>query len=219
MPMFPTTDLFAEPIQSGRLQLGPATWLLRGFAQPWIDTLLAELRLIEAAAPFRHMHTPGGLRMSVAQTNCGPLGWISDRHGYRYSPTDPDTGQPWPPLPPAFRQLAEQAAATAGFPGFLPDACLINRYLPGTRLSLHQDKDERDFTAPIVSVSLGLPAVFQFGGMRRADKPERVSLLHGDVLVWGGEDRLRYHGVLALKDGQHSLLGAQRINLTFRRAG
>ena len=215
----PLDDLFAEPIQSGRLQLGLQTWLLRGFAHCWMDALLAELRRIEAAAPFRHMFTPGGLRMSVAQTNCGPLGWISDRHGYRYSVTDPDTDQPWPPMPAAFRQLAEQAAAIAGFPGFQPDACLINRYLPGARLSLHQDKDERDFTAPIVSVSLGLPAVFQFGGARRADKPERVSLLDGDVLVWGGVDRLRYHGVLALKDGQHPPLGAQRINLTFRRAG
>lgn len=215
----PLDDLFAEPIQSGRLQLGPQTWLLRGFAHCWMDALLAELRRIEAAAPFRHMFTPGGLRMSVAQSNCGPLGWISDRHGHRYSVTDPDTDQPWPPMPAAFRQLAEQAAATAGFPSFEPDACLINRYLPGARLSLHQDKDERDFTAPIVSVSLGLPAVFQFGGARRADKPERVSLLDGDVLVWGGVDRLRYHGVLALKDGQHPPLGAQRINLTFRRAG
>ena len=215
----PMDDLFADPLQSGRVQLGTQTWLLRGFAHPWMETLLAELRLIEACAPFRHMLTPGGLRMSVAQTNCGPLGWISDRHGYRYSPMDPETGASWPSMPTAFQQLAEQAAAEAGFSGFRPDACLINRYQPGARLSLHQDRDERDFAAPIVSVSLGLPATFQFGGLRRADKAERVSLLHGDVLVWGGVDRLRYHGVLALKDGQHALLGAQRINLTFRRAG
>lgn len=212
-------DLFSEPLQCGRLRLGPATWLLRGFAEPWLDALLTELSRIETAAPFRHMFTPGGLRMSVAQTSCGPLGWISDRHGYRYSPLDPDSGQPWPPLPEPFRELAAQAAVAAGFPDFHPDSCLINRYLPGTRLSLHQDRDERDFTQPIVSVSLGLPATFQFGGTRRADKPERVPLLHGDVLVWGGADRLRYHGVLALKEGRHPRLGARRINLTFRRAG
>lgn len=219
MPMFPTAGLFSEPVQTGRQQLGPEAWLLRGFALPWVEALLAELRLIEAQAPFRHMETPGGYRMSVAQTNCGPLGWVSDRHGYRYSAVDPDGGQPWPPLPSAFRQLAERAAEDAGFPAFCPDACLINRYLPGAKLSLHQDRDERDLRAPIVSVSLGLPAVFPFGGLRRSDRPERVSLLHGDVLVWGGVDRLRYHGVLTLKDGRHPTLGAQRLNLTFRRAG
>lgn len=182
------SELFAEPIQSGRLQLGPATWLLRGFAQPWVETLLTALQVIEAIAPFRHMETPGGWRMSVAQTNCGPLGWVSDRRGYRYSPTDPATSQPWPLLPPSFSELAEQAASECGFPDFTPDACLINRYLPGARLSLHQDKDERDFSAPIVSVSLGLPAVFQLGGMRRADKPERVGCCM--ATCWSGAAKI-----------------------------
>lgn len=219
MPLFPSDDLFTEPAQSGRLQLGPEAWLLRGFALEAVDGLLGALAEVEARAPFRHMETPGGYRMSVAQTNCGALGWISDRHGYRYSPIDPHSGQAWPPMPPAFLRLAGLAAAEAGFPHFVPDACLINRYLPGAKLSLHQDRDERDLAAPIVSVSLGLPAVFQFGGARRAARPERVPLLHGDVVVWGGVDRLRYHGVLTLKPGNHSLLGAQRLNLTFRHAG
>lgn len=165
------------------------------------------------------MVTPGGFEMSVALTNCGALGWTSDRRGYRYAARDPQTGQPWPPLPDCFLRLARDAAAAAGFPGFTPDACLINRYVPGARLSLHQDKDERDYGALIVSVSLGMPAVFLWGGHRRTDKTQRVPLFHGDVVVWGGPDRLRYHGVLPLKEAAHPLLGAQRINLTLRRAG
>jgi alkylated DNA repair protein (DNA oxidative demethylase) len=165
------------------------------------------------------METPGGLHMSVALTNCGALGWTSDRRGYRYTTHDPQTGRAWPAMSTALCRLAQDAAAQAGFPGFVPDACLVNRYAPGSRLSLHQDKDERAYDAPIVSVSLGLPAVFLFGGKARSDKAARVPLVHGDVVVWGGPDRLRYHGVSPLKDGQHPLLGAQRINLTFRRAG
>ena len=157
--------------------------------------------------------------MAVGLTNCGTLGWVSDQHGYLYSPNDPLSGQPWPALPPVLLALASRAAAMAGFDGFVPDACLVNHYLPGTRLSLHQDRDEQDFGQPIVSVSLGLPAVFLFGGLQRADKAQRIALSHGDVLVWGGEDRLRFHGVLPIKPGVHPRLGERRINLTLRKAG
>jgi len=169
-------------------------------------------------APLRHMVTSRGFHMSVAMTNAGPRGWVSDRRGYRYSAVDPETQQPWPDLPAALRTLAQSAALAAGFPDFQPDACLINRYVPGARMSLHQDRDEADFSQPIVSVSLGLPATFQLGGLQRQDKTQRISLEHGDVLVWGGPARLRFHGVLPLKAGVHPLLGEQRINLTFRRA-
>ena len=192
--------------------------LLRGFARPSESELIAALRDIEGWAPFRHMVTPGGHSMSVAMTNCGGLGWVTDRGGYRYDANDPETAKPWPAMPAAFRQLAVQAAVQGGFPGFSPDACLINRYEPGARMSLHQDKDEDDFTAPIVSMSLGLPAIFLFGGLKRADKPRRFRLEHGDVVVWGGPTRLVFHGVAPLADGKHALLGRQRINLTFRKA-
>lgn len=193
--------------------------VLRGFAISCVAQLLADLEQVTAAAPFRHMVTPGGFRMSVAMTNCGALGWISDGTGYRYDAVDPQSGATWPALPASLMQLAQDAAARAGFDGFVPDACLVNSYQPGARLSLHQDRNERDLTAPIVSVSLGLPALFLFGAMRRADPPSRVPLCHGDVVVWGGPARLRYHGVLPLKDGEHPLLGRQRINLTLRKAG
>jgi len=164
------------------------------------------------------MVTPGGFEMSVAMTSCGAAGWVTDRHGYRYDRRDPASGSPWPPIPEIFRDLAGAAAAEAGFPGFRPDACLINRYEPGARMSLHQDRDEQDFENPIVSVSLGLPAIFLFGGLKRSDKPNRYRLEHGDVVVWGGRARLFFHGVAPLADGEHGLLGRQRINLTFRRA-
>jgi alkylated DNA repair protein (DNA oxidative demethylase) len=180
--------------------------------------LLAAIAGIAARSPFRHMTTPGGYRMSVAMTGCGEASWVTDRSGYRYDRRDPETGRPWPALPGVFRDLARTAAAEAGFAGFDPDACLVNRYDPGTRLSLHQDKDERDLSQPVVSVSLGLPAVFQFGGPARADRPRRVPLVHGDVVAWGGPARLAFHGVLALKDGTHPLTGARRFNLTFRKA-
>jgi alkylated DNA repair protein (DNA oxidative demethylase) len=214
-------DLFADaalepaPHQS----LGAGALVLRGFALPLDEALLAALRRILAHAPWRHMVTPGGFRMSVAMTNCGRYGWVSDRRGYRYDAADPDSGRPWPRMPAAFLALAREATAAAGFPGFEPDACLINRYEPGARLTLHQDKNERDYDAPIVSVSLGLPATFLFGGLQRADRPLRIALMHGDVVVWGGPARLRYHGVLPLKAGQHALTGGYRINLTFRKAG
>ena len=215
-----TFDLFAADDSTGRVEtIGPEAFVLRGLALPWVPRLLAALQEIEAAAPFRHLVTPGGFSMSVATTNSGSLGWTSDRRGYRYTPQDPDSGRDWPALPPAFTTLATEAAAQAGFAGFVPDACLINRYRPGTKLSLHQDKDEQDYSAPIVSVSLGLPAVFQFGGLARGERPARIPLQHGDVVVWGGVDRLRFHGVLPLKEGTHPVLGEQRINLTFRKAG
>lgn len=199
--------------------IGPGTVVLRGFATANESTLLADLRSVIAQAPLRHMVTPGGFRMSVAMTNCGALGWVTDRTGYRYDPIDPESGRHWPPMPASFLRLAGNAAQSAGYPGFIPDACLVNRYEAGARLSLHQDKNERDFDAPIVSVSLGIPAVFLFGGVNRADRTTRVPLQHGDVVAWGGPDRMRYHGVMPLKAGHHPLVGGYRINLTFRSAG
>jgi alkylated DNA repair protein (DNA oxidative demethylase) len=192
--------------------------LLGGFVLAAEMPLLAALDAVVAEAPFRHMVTPGGFTMSVAMTNCGAAGWVTDRRGYRYDARDPDSGRPWPAMPAAFADLARRAALAVGFGGFAPDACLINHYRPGARLTLHQDKNERDFGAPIVSVSLGLPAVFLWGGLSRADRARRVRLTHGDVVVWGGPARLVYHGVDTLKDGQHALTGATRYNLTFRQA-
>jgi DNA oxidative demethylase len=201
------------------LPLGEGAMVLRGFALPNAAAVLADVDAIVARAPFRHLVTPGGFRMSVAMTNCGALGWVSDRRGYRYDAVDPDSRTPWPPMPRSFRDLADSAAVAAGFAGFAPDACLINRYEPGARLTLHQDRNERGYDAPIVSVSLGLPATFLFGGLARNDRCVRVPLVHGDVVVWGGPARMRYHGVLALKPGRHDVLGEVRINLTFRKAG
>ena len=212
-------ELSAAETEGRRETIGPYAVVLNGFALPHVEMLLPALAAIEQRAPFRHLLTPGGFTMSVATTNCGQLGWTSDRRGYRYTDTDPASGHPWPEMPPLFRDLARDAAAAAGFNAFVPDACLLNRYLPGARLSLHQDRDEHDFGAPIVSVSLGMPAVFLFGGRRRTDKTTRILLLHGDIVVWGGEDRLRYHGVLPLQDRPDPLLGSKRINLTFRKAG
>jgi alkylated DNA repair protein (DNA oxidative demethylase) len=215
-----TTDLFAgvPDARPSREAMAEAAMLLRGFARAFEADLIADLRDIVERAPFRHMVTPGGHQMSVAMTNCGSTGWVTDRNGYRYDANDPETGRPWPAMPTLFREIARQAAERAGFAGFSPDACLINRYQPGARMSLHQDKDEDDFGAPIVSVSLGLPAIFLFGGLKRSDKPRRFRLEHGDVAVWGGPARLTYHGVAPLADGEHALMGRQRINLTFRRA-
>ncbi|HJQ55953.1 MAG TPA: DNA oxidative demethylase AlkB [Vineibacter sp.] len=192
--------------------------LLRGFVGGTDTTLLRAIETIAARAPFRHMVTPGGFTMSAAMTNCGRAGWVTDRTGYRYDPVDPEAGRKWPALPAAFVRLAARAAAEAGYEGFLPDACLINRYEPGARLSLHQDRDERDYTAPIVSVSLGLPAAFLFGGATRAERPRRFRLQHGDVAVWGGPSRLAFHGIAPLADGEHSLTGRRRFNLTLRKA-
>lgn len=210
-------DLFENYSPRGREIVGTQAFILRGFALPVAQDLVANLPLIEKISPFRHLITPGGFTMSVGITNCGRLGWTSDRRGYKYTALDPLTGNPWPQMPSKFLKLAQSAADEAGFSPFFPDACLINRYAPGTKLSLHQDKDEQDLDAPIVSVSLGIPAVFQFGGLERNDKKENIPLFHGDVVVWGGADRLRYHGVLPIKSNTHSILGEQRINLTFRK--
>ena len=215
LPLFDDDPAPAQPNE----RLGTQAVLLRGFALPQVDALWPALQAVIAQAPFRHMQTPGGQRMQVALTNCGALGWTSSRAGYRYRPDDPDSAQPWPAMPSAFGRLAHDAAQAAGFDGFAPDACLINHYAPATRLSLHQDRNERDFGWPIVSVSLGLPAVFLWGGARRADRCLRVPLFHGDVVVWGGRDRLRFHGVAAIGAGRHPMTGDRRINLTFRKAG
>jgi alkylated DNA repair protein (DNA oxidative demethylase) len=211
------SDLFAADIAGTRTELAAQACVLHGFALAFEGALLASIETITGNAPFRHLVTPGGYVMQVAMTNCGRLGWVSDRRGYRYAGQDPQTGLPWPALPPVFLELAAQAAQTAGFDGYVPDACLINRYAPGTRLSLHQDRDEDDRVAPIVSVSLGLPATFLFGGFARGDNTVRVPLAHGDAVVWGGVDRMRFHGVLPIKPGRHAVLGEQRINLTFRK--
>lgn len=214
-----TLGLFdAEPLVR-RHALGPEAVVLQSLAASRADAIVLALRRVEAASPFRHMRTPGGFTMSVALTNCGALGWTSDEHGYRYTAIDPETHAPWPAIPEVLAALAADAAAEAGFPAFTPDACLVNRYVPGSRMTLHQDRNERDFGHPIVSVSLGLPATFLFGGLSRRDRPRRVPLLHGDVVVWGGADRLRFHGIAPLAPGHHPLLGMHRINLTLRKAG
>jgi alkylated DNA repair protein (DNA oxidative demethylase) len=217
-----TLDLFPaeekEQSQGFPEELDVGAAILRGFAVAEGTGLFAVLQGIVAQAPFRHMVTPGGFRMSVALTNCGSCGWVTDRTGYRYDPIDPQSGKPWPCMPELFLRLAENAAEAAGFEGFSPDACLINRYSPGARVSLHQDKNERDFSAPIVTVSLGVPAIFLWGGLRREDKVERMQLKHGDIMVWGGPSRLRYHGVSPIKENYHQLTGNNRISLTFRKA-
>lgn len=214
------SDLFdrLEPVDPPRQAMAEGAVLLRGAALPFETAILAALDTITVRAPFRHMTTPGGYVMSVAMTNCGAAGWVTDRSGYRYDRIDPDSGLPWPALPDCFVELAVAAATEAGYPDFVPDACLINRYEPGARLSLHQDRNERDLSWPIVSVSLGLPATFQFGGLKRTDSVRKYALRHGDIAVWGGPSRLCFHGVSELKDGEHALLGRMRINLTFRGA-
>lgn len=216
-----TLDLFADQpaLEPTRQPLGAHAVLLRGFALPFVGAVWPAVQAVLAAAPPRQMLTPGGRAMSARLSSCGARGWVSDARGYRYSAADPATGQPWPAMPTPLRQLAEAAAAEAGFAAFDPDACLINHYGPGARMGLHQDKDERDFSQPIVSVSLGLPAVFLWGGPRRADRALRVPLAHGDVVVFGGDGRLHFHGVAPVAAAEHPLTGAARINLTFRRAG
>lgn len=214
-----TADLFSSREPLPRVEpLATGAVILRGFALDVEEALNTEFEAVVNEAPFRHLVTPGGHTMSVAMTNCGAAGWVSDRRGYRYEARDPLTGRAWPPMPDVFLDVAVRAASKAGFNTFAPNACLINRYEPGARMTLHQDKDELDFAQPIVSVSLGLPAKFLFGGLKRTDKPKRTMLEHGDVVVWGGPSRLAYHGVDTLKDGHHPLLGRRRINLTFRSA-
>lgn len=217
--MSPQLDLgLGAPRASAPQVLAPGAVHLPGFALPCAAALAADVARVIAQAPLRHPITPGGLRMSVAMTNCGALGWISDARGYRYDARDPETGRAWPALPVSFAALAANAAAAAGFAAFAPDACIVNRYAPGARMTLHQDRNERDFGAPIVSVSLGLPAAFLLGGHARTDRTIRVPLVHGDVVVWGGPSRLRFHGVLPIKPGWHAAHGEHRVNLTFRRA-
>lgn len=212
-------DLFDDlplPPEAALMPIAPGAVLLHGFARGGDAALLQAIESVLSQAPLRHWQTPGGYTMSVAMSNCGPLGWVSSASGYRYAALDPLSGQPWPALPAGLLDLAQRAAAQAGYANFTPDACLINHYVPGAKLSLHQDKDEKDLRAPIVSLSLGLPAVFLFGTPSRKDRPQRWRLVHGDVVVWGGPSRLAYHGVTALADGEHALLGRRRLNLTFR---
>ena len=212
-------DLFDDlPPQPGAAPtlIAPGAVLLHGFARDGAPALLQAIESVLQQAPLRHLQTPGGYTMSVATTSCGALGWVSDAHGYRYAAQDPRTGEPWPAMPSCLTDLAQTAALSAGYAGFVPESCLINEYVPGAKLSLHQDKDEKDLSAPIVSVSLGLPAVFLFGTAHRADRPQRYRLEHGDVVVWGGPSRLAFHGVMPLADGVHAHLGRRRINLTFR---
>lgn len=212
-------SLALDETQGGaRVALGPHAVLLRGLARERAAELVAAIGAVAAVSPFRHMITPGGWEMSVALTNCGQVGWVTDRTGYRYDAIDPATDRPWPAMPRIFAELAAEATAAAGFGDFRPDACLVNRYVPGARLSLHQDRNERDFEQPIVSVSLGLPALFLWGGKARTDKVRRIPLIHGDVVVWGGPDRLTFHGVHALAEGEHPMTGRCRFNATFRRA-
>ena len=210
-------DNIANP-ELSKEDLCPGAVVLRNFALQDETALLREVHDVIARSPFRHMVTRGGFRMSAAMTNCGNFGWVTDRKGYRYQAVDPETGDPWPPMSDAFRHLAIAGAREAGFPNFIPDSCLINRYEPGAKMSLHQDINEQDFTHPIVSVSLGIPAVFLFGGAQRSGKTTRVPLFHGDIVVWGGPARLNYHGILPLKEASHPLVGAYRLNLTFRKA-
>jgi DNA oxidative demethylase len=214
------SDLFDSiiPLNPPREVMAEGAMLLRSAALPFETDILIAIQAITAVSPFRHMVTPGGFVMSVAMTNCGAAGWVTDRSGYRYDALDPESGKPWPAMPASFLDLAVAAAKEAGYPNFVPDACLINRYEPGARLSLHQDKNERNFANPIVSVSLGLPATFQFGGQRRNDPVRKFALRHGDVAVWGGPSRLCYHGVPELKEGEHGTVGRMRLNLTFRGA-
>lgn len=218
-PVAAIGDLFAAlPSRREREEIAAGAWVLPGFARDVADDLLAAIESVSAVAPFRNMITPGGFRMSVAMTNCGEAGWVTDRKGYRYQPVDPETGLVWPRIPKPFLDLARRASDAVGFGDFRPDACLVNRYEPGTRLTLHQDRNERDFAQPIVSVSLGIPATFLFGGNERKDRPKKVPVEHGDVVVWGGPARLAFHGVAELNDAEHPATGRRRYNITLRKA-
>jgi DNA oxidative demethylase len=206
------------PIEPTPEPLAEGAFLLRGFALQDAPAILELLRAIAIQAPPRHMVTPGGHSMSVAMTNCGDAGWTTDRRGYRYATVDPETNRPWPAMPPLFARLALRAAESSGYKNFHPDSCLINYYEPGSKMSLHQDKNEQDYSQPIVSVSLGLPATFLFGGMERSSPTRKIRLEHGDVVVWGGKSRMVYHGINTLKPGDHPEVGSIRINLTFRKS-
>lgn len=207
----PNTTSILKPIAN-------ESYILPGFASAKTNTLLTAIEGVIQVAPLRQMHTPGGFKMAAQLTNCGKYGWVTDRHGYRYQTTDPETDLSWPTMPELIHQLALEAASACGFEHFKPDVCLINCYQPGAGMGLHQDKDEKDFSAPIVSVSLGVPAIFLFGGAKRQDKPSAYLLKNGDVVVWGGEDRLRFHGVQPIKLAHHPMTGQKRFNLTIRQA-
>lgn len=217
-PCVEEPDLFRSTEPTVPRALGPAAWHLPGFALAEAPDVLNAVATVERQAPLRRMTTPGGRRIGVSMTNCGDLGWVSDRSGYRYQSIDPDSGEAWPAMPPLLAELATRAADAAGFGGFVPDAGLINRYQPGIGMGLHQDRDEHDLAAPIVSLSMGMTATFLFGGLRRGDRPQRIALQHGDAVVWGGEDRLRFHGIAPLRGSAHPLLGEQRLNITLRKA-
>ncbi|WJJ94165.1 DNA oxidative demethylase AlkB [Neopusillimonas aromaticivorans] len=216
VPISSASQIPLLPELSSEQSLGSQAWLLKGYALPHAGAIFEAVADALEGSPLRKMSTARGW-MSVAQSNCGAYGWVSDRTGYRYATSDPLTGTPWPAMPPVLYQLAVNAAQHVGFGAFDPQACLINYYEPGSRMGLHQDRDEADLKAPIVSVSLGLPAVFQFGGLCRTDPVQKVGLEHGDVLVWGGVDRLRFHGVMTVKSASSPLAHAHRLNLTFRR--
>jgi alkylated DNA repair protein (DNA oxidative demethylase) len=214
------SDLF-EDLPRGNAEvvgLGDGAALMPGLALSREAGMLHEIRRIAAASPFRRMVTPGGHMMSVAMTNCGEVGWVTDRRGYRYEPQDPVTGGAWPRMPDMFADFAKDAAAKLGFANFRPDCCLVNRYQPDAKMSLHRDTDEADAFQPIVSVSLGVPAVFLWGGLARAERPRRIGLASGDVVAWGGPARFVYHGIAPLAHGHHDLTGTLRFNLTFRTA-
>jgi DNA oxidative demethylase len=215
-------DLFDNlplPIDALRTALAPGAVLLRGLGRADDVQILQALESVIAQAPLRHLQTPGGYTMSIQTTRCGSMGWVSEPGGYRYAASNPRTQQPWPAMPLCLMDFAVRAATEAGYPDFVPDSCMINQYLPGTKLGLHQDRDERDLRAPVVSLSLGLPATFLFGGLERTGKTQRYRLAHGDVVVWGGPARLAFHGVLPVAEGDHALLGRRRVNVTFRKVG
>ncbi|MDZ7938484.1 MAG: DNA oxidative demethylase AlkB [Rhodoferax sp.] len=215
-------DLFDDlplPIDALRTELAPGAVLLRGLGRADDVQILEAIEAVIAQAPLRHLQTPGGYTMSIQTTRCGSMGWVSEPGGYRYAASNPGTRQPWPAMPPCLMDFAVRAAAEAGYPDFVPDSCMVNQYLPGTKLGLHQDRDERDLRAPVVSLSLGLPATFLFGGLERTGATQRYRLAHGDVVVWGGPARLAFHGVLPVAEGDHVLLGRRRVNVTFRKVG
>jgi len=212
-------DLFAndsaEPLHTA---IGEQALLFHQFLSQTDEALLSDVRAVLKQSPLRHLHTPSGHKMSVKSSNCGHYGWLTDEHGYRYQSIDPVTKKPWPQMPDSISIQAIEVARLAGFENFKPDSCLINVYMPGAKMGLHQDKDEADFTKPIVSFSFGLSMNFLWGGFKRSDKYQKVILQHADALVWGGKDRLRYHGVQQLKEGVHPITGRCRVNLTIRQA-
>lgn len=205
----PDTPPLREELEAGAV-------LLRQFATPQAATLLQTLHRLTRQAPFRHMRTPGGGTMSAAMASCGALGWVSSTQGYTYTPVDPASQQPWPAMPASFVSLAQDAAKAAGYAGFTPNACLLNRYQNDSHMGLHQDRDEGDTTHPIVSLSLGRTGLFMWGGQNRRDKIRTIALEHGDVLVWGGPARLHYHGIKGLGPNPHPLTEQTRYNITFR---